>query len=197
LRVLLTIHSGRALAVTICNRNGYSGQDYVGELYPNVRHGSCLEAETTIRQAATIAWNESFRDDELLIASEMTVEITMLRMAHFTVALTPDLPSSNPTIIVARVEVLLSTLIGASGYLMMVAPDLPHHDNARHHRERGGSMEQQYQLGHGLSRSPERRNHGFSGVCMSVAERRLALGHTQQFSIAASPRVPQVNSAYF
>lgn len=48
----------------------------------------------TTRQPAAIAWNEFSRDGQLLIASEIRVEITMLKMAHLTVALTPDLPSS-------------------------------------------------------------------------------------------------------
>ncbi|WP_218176120.1 hypothetical protein, partial [Pseudomonas sp. F9001] len=45
-------------------------------------------------QVANKALTPSFKNDQLLITSEIAVEIRMLRMAHFTVALTPDLPSS-------------------------------------------------------------------------------------------------------
>lgn len=44
--------------------------------------------QTTLQPAA-IVWNEFSRDGQLLIASEIRVEITMLRMAHLSVALTP------------------------------------------------------------------------------------------------------------
>ena len=53
-----------------------------------------------------------------------------------------------------------------------------------------GSMEQQDQLGHGLPRSQERGTQGFAR-----SERRLH--QALQSSIAASPQVSLVNSAYF
>jgi hypothetical protein len=57
-----------------------------------------------------------------------------------------------------------------------------------------GSMEQ-HQLGHGLPRSQERGTQGIARVYIQVAERRLH--HALQSSIAASPQVSLVNSAYF
>lgn len=57
-----------------------------------------------------------------------------------------------------------------------------------------GSMEQ-HQLGHGLPWSHEQGTQGFARVSKQVAEPRLH--HAPQSSIAASPQVSLVNSAYF
>lgn len=100
-------------------------------------------------------------------------------------------------IVVAKVEALLSTHGGQADALRWLRQS-SHITTMLDINERAEySMEQQYQLRHGLSRSLKRRTHGFPRRLHAVAERCHTLGHTQQFSNAASLQVSQANSAYF